>query len=101
MGGVLRVEAGPLAAAQHRFTSIGNDLEEAGAPVKAAGESALDGAGQFAGDLDAGVVTFVLSWRAVLDVFADSATAVGRLVGHTLAETDAADRELASKFGPR
>jgi hypothetical protein len=101
MGDALRVEAGPLGAAQRRFTSLGDELGEAAAPVAAAGDTALSGAGQFAGDLETGVVTFALSWRAVLDVFGESATAVGRLIGHTLAETAAADERLAQRFGPR
>lgn len=101
MSGVLRVDMGALRAAERRLAKAGNDLAEAGEPVADAGERALSGAGQFAGDLDAGVVTFVLSWRAVLDVFGDSASAVASLIDHTIAGTEAADRHLARAARPR
>lgn len=83
------------------MAALSEDLAESAAPVADAGRQALDGAGQFGGDLDAGITTFVMSWRAVLDVFGESATAVSRLMNHTVASVEAADRHLARVAAPR
>jgi hypothetical protein len=97
----LRVDDGVLTDAERRLAALGRDLGTGASSTRSAGDSALTGAGQFATDLDEGATTFMLSWEAVFGVLGDSATAVSRLAGHTLATVEAADTDLARLNRPR
>ena len=99
MGGVLRADDGALGSAEARLSLVGGDLTKAAEPTREAGARALRGAGQFAAELDDGIVSFAVSWRAALGVLGRSANAVSRQIDLFRSTTTEADERLARKAG--
>ncbi len=97
----LSVDCTSLAAAGDEFRRCADGMSDAGAPLAGIGRRAVGGAGQFGGSLDDGVATFVLSWRAALDVFAASAASIGSVARQAAAVYSATDAAVAAQLCPR
>lgn len=100
---VLQVEGAVLAALAGSVGSSAEELRGAEQAVPGQVELSLSGAGQFAGALAEGALTFQLSWVAALGMFATSGEAVGSLAGQTDVVMASTDQQLAATTaqGPR
>ena len=98
---VLQVEGASLIALTSTLRAAAGELEAAEAAVPGYVGRSLDGAREFAEALQEGLLTFQLSWCAVLRTFATSLEAVGGLAEQTVTTMAASDADLAGASGPR
>ena len=86
-----RADYGTLDGVQNQFNDLAAAFRNAKTPLGRDHDEALGGAGQFRGDLEAGAVKFLLSWREVFDVCEESAGLIAGNVGKTVVDLKAVD----------
>lgn len=84
--------------------AVGDELTATADDVHDAGRTALDGAGQFAGELSEGAAVLSLSWAAAMEQAALSADTVAAVAVQALVTAQGLDAHAAaalSRTGPR
>jgi hypothetical protein len=94
----LSVDCSALAGAADELRRAGDTIAGARGPLAGIGRRAVSGTGQFSGSLEDGVATFVLSWRAALEVFSASASSVTTLTRRAAGVYSATEGALAAQM---
>ncbi|HEU0104508.1 MAG TPA: hypothetical protein VFR07_19530 [Mycobacteriales bacterium] len=87
----LIVLAGQLSSAGERVGALPE-------PLRARSDAAVEGAGEFAGDLQHGAAVFALSWMAALHSYAECCSLLAGNVGASALQLDTLDADAASSL---
>lgn len=94
----LHAEHDVLARVNDQFDDLAAAFRNTQAPLAGHVEGVQSGAGELAGALAAGATEFAVSWRAVLDVCAQTAGLVAGNVGRLSVDLEAVDVDASTSI---
>jgi hypothetical protein len=97
IGDTLTADLAVLDGVRARFERQGTVFTQDVVPLGHGYDHAVTGSGQFVGDLRAGAVAFLLSWRAVFDVAGTDCRLIAGNVGGQAVDLQAVDTHLAAR----